>query len=102
MPELVAPNSSMLIPGATEMFVPDPAHRVLIDIDKLAEAMKDIHKIKTEDANGFLAMKGTAGLWANGWDWDRIWVEEWTPLWIIKKISRIFITINSFSNCSMC
>ena len=80
MPELVAPHSSMLIPGATEMFVPDPAHRVLIDIPKLAEAMKQIYDIKNDDHDGYLSMKGTAGLWANGWDWDRLWKEEWLPL----------------------
>lgn len=80
MPELVAPNSSELVPGATELFVPDPSHRVLIDIDKLAESMARVYEIKRDDPAGFRAMKGTAGQWANNWDWDKLWAEEWTPL----------------------
>lgn len=80
MPELVAPNSSELVPGATEIFTPDPSHRVLIDIDRLVESMTRIYDIKQDDPAGFRAMKGTAGQWANNWDWDKLWVEEWTPL----------------------
>lgn len=89
MPELVNPNSSELVPGATEMFVPDPSHRVLIDIDKLAESMTHIYDIKRDDPAGFLAMKGTAGLWANSWDWDRIWHEHWQPT--LKKVQNEII-----------
>jgi glycosyltransferase involved in cell wall biosynthesis/2-polyprenyl-3-methyl-5-hydroxy-6-metoxy-1,4-benzoquinol methylase len=79
MPEIVCPHSSELIPGATELFVPDPSHRVLIDIPKLTEALREIYRLKHEDP-GFVAMKGMAGLWANQWDWDRIWAEQWVPL----------------------
>jgi glycosyltransferase involved in cell wall biosynthesis len=80
MPELVAPNSSVLVPGATEIFTPDPSLRTLIDIPKLAEAMREIYDIKQNDLDGYLAMKGTAGQWANGWDWDAIWQKHWQPL----------------------
>lgn len=80
MPELVCPDTSMLIPGATELFTPDPAHRVLIDIPQLADAMKQIYDIKKDDPSGFLAMKGNAGLWANNWDWDTLWENNWKPL----------------------
>lgn len=80
MPELVCPHTSMLIPGATEIMVPDPSHRVLIDIEKLKDAMRECYELKRDDPNGFLAMKANAGLWANGWDWDRLWAECWQPL----------------------
>lgn len=86
MPELVNPHSSELIPGSTEIMVPDISHRVLIDIDKLAESMTRLYEIKRDDPDGFLAMKGTAGLWANGWDWDRIWAEYWLPC--LRKIEE--------------
>lgn len=79
MPDIVCPHSSELIPGATEILVPDPSHRVLIDIEKLKDAMGNIAGIKRDDPSGFLAMKGNAGLWANGWDWDRLWEEYWKP-----------------------
>lgn len=78
MPELLCPEASQLVPGAAELFVPDPSHRVLIDVPQLAAAMTEIHGLK--DDPGFVGMKGRAGLWANGWDWDRIWAEYWTPL----------------------
>lgn len=80
MPELVCPNTSELIDGATELLVPDPSHRVLIDIPKLAAAMTNIYEIKRDNEPGFHGMKGNAGLWANGWDWDRLWNENWVPL----------------------
>lgn len=85
MPDLVCPHSSELVPGATELFVPDPSHRVLIDVDKLKESMTRVYEIKRDDPTGFLSMKGNAGLWANGWDWDRLWAENWVPL--LEKIS---------------
>lgn len=80
MPDIVCPHTSVLVPGATELLVPDPSHRVLIDVDKLRDAMREIAAIKRDDPGGFLAMKGNAGLWANGWDWDRLWAEHWQPL----------------------
>ena len=80
MPDIVCPHTSELIPGATELLVPDVSHRVLIDIEKLKDAMKNIAAIKRDDPAGFIAMKGNAGLWANGWDWDRLWAEYWSPL----------------------
>lgn len=80
MPEIVCPHSSELVPGATEIFVPDPSLRVLIDIPKLSAAMRQIYDIKKDDYAGLLAMKGNAGLWANQWDWERIWTECWVPL----------------------
>lgn len=79
MPELLCPDASQLVPGITEMLVPDPSHRVLIDIEKLKDAMREIYEIKRDDPAGFRAMKGRVGLWANGWDWDRIWNEAWVP-----------------------
>lgn len=79
MPELLCPEASQLIPGVTELFVPDPSHRTLIDISLLTESMREIYDIKRDDPRGFDAMKARAGLWANGWDWDRIWHEEWVP-----------------------
>ena len=80
MPDIVCPHTSVLVPGATELLVPDPSHRVLIDVDKLKDAMREIAAIKRDDPSGFLAMKVNAGLWANGWDWDRLWAEHWQPL----------------------
>ncbi len=80
MPELLCPDASQLVPGATELFVPDPSHRVLIDIGKLKDAMREVYDIKASNPDGFSAMKARAGLWANGWDWDRIWQECWVPL----------------------
>lgn len=86
MPDLVCPHSSELIPGATELLVPDVSHRVLIDIEKLKDAMKEVAGIYRENPMGFKAMRGNAGLWANGWDWDRLWMEYWTPL--LAKIEK--------------
>lgn len=86
MPDIVAPHSSVLVPGATELFTPDPSHRVLIDIPKLKDAMTEIYDIKTNDLTGYQAMKANAGLWANGFDWDRIWTECWKPL--LAEIGR--------------
>lgn len=86
MPDIVCPHTSELIPGATELLVPDVSHRVLIDGEKLKAAMVDIAAIKRDDPSGFLAMKGNAGLWANGWDWDRLWAECWVPL--LERIEK--------------
>lgn len=79
MPELVCPGASMLIKPVTEILTPDPAHRALIDTDNLRDAMVEIYEIKRDDPSGYRAMKGRVGLWANGWDWDRIWSECWVP-----------------------
>lgn len=90
MPEICAPNSSMLVPGVTELFVPDPSHRVLIDIPKLKDAMRQIYEIKRDDFAGYLAMKGTAGQWANAYDWDLLWEMDWKPLFakVEEEIDR--------------
>ncbi|MCH7944808.1 MAG: glycosyltransferase [Armatimonadetes bacterium] len=90
MPELLCPEASQLVAPATELFVPDLSHRALIDIPKLVDAMREIYDIKQSDPNGFTAMKGRVGLWANGWDWDTIYADHWRPLLatIEKEIAK--------------
>ena len=79
MPELLCPDASQLVPAVTEIFTPDPAHRALIDIPALTAAMLDIFNIWDTDRLGYEGMKGRAGLWANAWDWNKLWQEEWVP-----------------------
>ena len=78
MPELVSPNSSELV-SATPFFVPDLANRYLIDIDELEVKMRDIMRIFYEDHDGYVSMRANAGKWANNWDWDTLWDEQWRP-----------------------
>ena len=78
MPELVCPETSELVPGVP-IFVPDFAVRTLIDIDKLAASMLRIMGIYQDDRRGYAAMRAFAGRWANAWDWDKVYAEQWRP-----------------------
>lgn len=78
MPEMLCPEASQLVEGH-DFLVPDMAHRKMIDVPKLVEAMQEVVEIKSADPQGFRAMKGRVGLWSNAWDWDKLWVEEWKP-----------------------
>lgn len=79
MPEMVCPDTSMLIDPATHYLTPDIGHRFLIDIPKLTAAMADAIAIKQTDPLGYRNMRANAGKWANGWDWDKVWAEAWVP-----------------------
>jgi len=78
MPELCAPFSSELVAGGT-LFVCEMGNRVLIDEGILAEKMKSIMGIYYDDPKGYMCMRANAGLWANSWDWDKLWIENWRP-----------------------
>lgn len=85
MSELVAPNSAELV-KAGPFFTHDIGYRYLIDIDDLVDKMRDVMGIYFDDRKGYECMRGTAGLWANAWDWDKVYAEEWRPF--LADVSR--------------
>lgn len=78
MPELVSPNSSELV-KATPFLVPDMSNRYIADIDDMAAKMRDVMGIFYDDHDGYVSMRANAGKWANNWDWDTLWTEQWRP-----------------------
>lgn len=78
MPELLCPDASQLVEGI-DYLVPDMAHRKIILLEPLIDAMRAVMDIKENDLQGFHAMKGRAGLHANVYDWNKIWTEAWVP-----------------------
>jgi len=45
----------------------------------MIDAMREAITIKRENPLGWLNIRGRCGLWANNWDWDKLWNEEWVP-----------------------
>ncbi len=89
MPELVAPGAGILVPGEN-FLVPDLAHRTIINAGKLAEAMTDMMEWQKGTPNKVAVLRQTVARWANAWDWDKIYKEEWQPFLaeIAKDVAR--------------
>ncbi|TET14953.1 MAG: methyltransferase domain-containing protein, partial [Dehalococcoidia bacterium] len=67
-----------LVPGV-KLLACEMGDRILCDEGNLAEKMKGAMDIYYNDPKGYSCMRANAGLWANSWDWDKLYEEYWRP-----------------------